>query len=177
MAQETDRCLRMLAAALEKEEKSRDFYKDAIAQCTTTVAKDMYRRLMADEGIHMKRIKTIYAGLQGGDQWTVEWKAHKGEVADLHKLMIQRILELGPKIERQMSDLDALKVGIQMEQGAVNFYNDSLEKATDPKEKEFVSLMLAEERSHYAALTDLKEYLEDPAAWFAEKEHHHLDGA
>lgn len=177
MAEETDRCLQMLAAALEKEEKSWDFYKDALAQCATTVAKEMYRMLMADEGIHMKRIKTIYAGLQGGDKWTAEWKAHRGEVADLHKLMIQRISELGPKITPQMSDLDALRIGIQMEQGAVNFYSHSLEQATDPMEKELVSLMLSEERGHYAALTDLKQYFENPESWFTEKEHHHLDGA
>jgi rubrerythrin len=177
MAEGIDRCMRMLSAALEKEEKSRDFYKDAIKQCANEVAQEMYRMLMADEGIHMKRIKTIYAGLQGGEGWTTEWKAHRGEVEDLHKLMIQRISTLGPKITAAMSDLDALQIGIQMEQGAVNFYMDSLTQATDPIEKEFVELMLREERGHYAALTDLRQYFENPESWFIEKEHQHFDGA
>ena len=177
MAEGIDRCIQMLAAALEKEEKSRDFYKEAITVCASEVGKEMYRMLMAEEGIHMKRIKTIYSGLQGGSGWTTEWKAHKGEVEDLHKLMQERIRTLGPKITAEMSDLDALTIGIQMEQGAVNFYAESLEKATDPLEREFVEAMLREERGHYAALSDLKMYFENPESWFIEKERHTLDGA
>jgi len=64
-----------------------------------------------------------------------------------------------------------------MEQGAVNFYMDSLVQATDPIEKEFVELMIREERGHYAALTDLRQYFENPESWFIEKEHQHFDGA
>ncbi len=37
--------------------------------------------------------------------------------------------------------------------------------------------MIGEERGHYLMLSDLNFYLTDPEAWFAEKEHHSLDGA
>jgi hypothetical protein len=37
--------------------------------------------------------------------------------------------------------------------------------------------MISEEKSHHAALSDMKLYLSDPAAWFVEQEHPGLDGA
>jgi len=37
--------------------------------------------------------------------------------------------------------------------------------------------MIAEEKDHYAVLTDLKFYLTNPEGWFQENEHHGMDGA
>lgn len=177
MTEGVDSSLRMLAAALEKEEKGRDFYKDAVSKCATDLGKDMFRTLMAEEGIHIQRIKEIYSTLQSGNAWTDQWKAHKGAIEDLKKLFADRIAKLGPKITADAGDIEALEVGIQMEQGAINFYEEHLEEATDPLEREFITLMVHEERSHFAALKDLKHYLEHPEAWFLEKERSTLDGA
>jgi rubrerythrin len=177
MAELFERSLKMLAAALEKEEKGWEFYKDAAARCSNELGKEMFRRLMADEGVHITRIREIYASLQGGNAWTDQWKAHKGEVEDLQKLVAERIEKLGPKITAESGDIEAIDVGIQMEQGAIAFYADQLQKATEPLEREFITLMVREERSHFAALRDFKHYFESPDSWFIEKEHHTLDGA
>ena len=39
-----------------------------------------------------------------------------------------------------------------------------------------IRLWLLEERGHYLALVDYREYLIDPAGWFRKAEHHSLDG-
>lgn len=176
MAVGTDSSVKMLAAALEKEEKGRDFYKDAASRCSNELGKEMFSMLMADEGIHIKRIKDIYTSLEGGQGWTDEWKAHMGEHEDLKKLFAGRIEKLGPKVTSDAGDIEALEIGIEMEQGAITFYEDHLAKATDPLERDFVTLMIQEERGHYAALNDLKHYLEHPEAWFHERERSTLDG-
>ncbi len=177
MAEGTDSSIKMLAAALEKEEQGRNFYKEAVSKCSNELGKQMFRMLMADEGMHIKRIKDVYAALQGGQGWTDKWKAHKGEVEDLKKLFAERIEKLGPRITAGAGDIDALEIGIEMEQGAIKFYDDHLEKATDPLEREFISVMAGEERGHYAALKDLTHYFQNPDSWFIEKERHVLDGA
>lgn len=59
----------------------------------------------------------------------------------------------------------------------VAFYQDHLSKAKDRVEREFIEQMVTEEKSHHAALSDMKLYLSDPAAWFVEQEHPGLDGA
>ncbi|MDQ7785672.1 MAG: ferritin family protein [Desulfomonilaceae bacterium] len=177
MAQGTETSMKMLAAALEKEEQGRDFYAAAVSKCGNDLGKQMFRMLMADEGIHIKRIKDIYAALQGGVGWTDQWKVHKGEVEDLRKLFAERIEKLGPKVTANAGDIEALEIGIEMEQGAIKFYEDHLEKAADPLEREFISAMVGEERGHYTALKDLTHFFKSPDTWFIEKEHHVLDGA
>ena len=176
MAEGTDSSVKMLATALEKEEQGRDFYGDAVSRCSNELGKEMFRILMAEEGIHIKRIKELYTSLQGGQGWTDQWKEHQGEVEDLQKLFAERMAKLGPKVTSAASDIEALDIGIEMEQGAIKFYEDHLAKASDPLERDFVTLMVQEERGHYAALKDMKHYLEQPEAWFQEHERSTLDG-
>jgi len=172
----SDRSLEMLNLALAKEEKGRAFYKNAVAKCSSELGKDMFRSLMADEGIHIQRIKQIYDSLVKGQKWSSEWKSHTVENEDLQKLFRDRMAKLGPKVKSDSGDLDALQIGLEMERGAVNFYEEQLAKAIETLERDFIACMLAEERGHYAALNDVKLYFEDPESWFTEKEHHTLDG-
>jgi rubrerythrin len=177
MTQETQRSLEMLATALEKEEKGRQFYLGAVAACRNELGKDLFRKLSADEGVHIVRIKEIYEALQGGKPWTAGWKGHRVESEDLKRLFAERMRKLGPKVTAEAGDLDALKIGLEMEQTAITFYEGQLERAIEPLEKDFITLMIAEEQSHYAALKDVIFYLENPESWYTEHEHHVLDGA
>lgn len=177
MAVGSDRSVRMLAAALEKEEKGRDFYKDAAEKCGNPLGKELFHTLMVEEGVHIKRIKQIYEALHGGDAWTEEWKSFRGINDALQSLIRQRITTLGPKVESAHEDLEAVEIGIQMEQSSILFYEDELAKAGDALEKEFIQKMIAEERMHFASLEDVKLYMTNPLSWFTEKERPTLDGA
>jgi len=177
MAEQMDRSLQMLATALEKEERGRDFYLKASSTCANRLGKDIFRVLAAEEGIHITRVKEIYESLKGGRLWTSGWKRHKQENENLQALFGKRMAELGPKVKAETGDLEALDIGLEFEQGAVRFYEDELPKSTDPLEKDFIECMIEEERVHYASLADMKYYLTDPESWFTEKEHHVLDGA
>jgi rubrerythrin len=177
MTEGTQRSLQMLATALEKEEKGREFYREAVSTCRNEVGKDLFRELSADEGVHIVRIKEIYSALQGGKAWSADWKSHRVENEDLKHLFAARMSKLGPQVTAESGDLDALKIGLEMEQGAINFYEGQLEKATEPLERDFITLMIGEEHGHYAALADVKFYLENPESWFTEHERHGLDGA
>jgi len=177
MTEASGRGLTMLNVALQKEEKGRQFYQEAAAKCASEVGKEMFRSLMADEGVHIKRIKEIFTALQKSGGWNSEWRKHQVENEDLRSLIKERITKLGPKVNLEASDLDAVKIALEMEQGAINFYEDQFTKATDPLEKDFIVKMIGEERTHFAALGDVKMFLENPESWFAEKERSGLDGA
>lgn len=173
----TDRSLQMLAAALEKEEKGRDFYQNAVEKCTNPLGRELFRSLMLDEGSHIARIKHIYASLQEGKVWTSDWKSHTIQNQDLRKLVRERSLQLGSRITADTSDLEAVDIGIEMESGAISFYQTQAEKAKDALEKEFIDIMIAEERNHLRGLQDLKLYLANPESWLMEIEKPTLDGA
>lgn len=177
MPEETERSLQMLAAALEKEEKGRDFYKQAMEKCTNALGRELFRSLLSDEGVHIVRIKQIYESLRGGKVWNSEWKTYTAQNEDLRKLVRERSAELGPRVTADTGDLEAIDIGIQMESGAIAFYQDQGAKATDAIEKEFVGIMVAEERNHLRGLEDVKLYFTNPESWLLEMEKPTLDGA
>ncbi len=176
MSHHDNKALSMLSAALEKEQKGQEFYKQASEKCVNPLGREIFRTLMADEGSHIKRIKEIFEALSKGQKWDTHWKEYKVQNDDLANLFRKRIETVGSRVDGDNSDIEALSIGVDMEQGAITFYEDQLEKATDPLEKEFVGLMISEERGHFTALKDLKMYLENPESWFEEKERGLLDG-
>lgn len=176
MSNHDSKALSMLAAALEKEKAGQQFYKQAAEKCVNPLGQEIFKTLMADEGSHIKRINEIFESLSKGRNWDLGWKEYKVENEDLAKLFRKRIETVGTRVEGDNSDIEALAIGVEMEQGAITFYEDQLKKAIDPVEKEFVDLMIKEERGHYSALKDLKMYLENPESWFEEKERGLLDG-
>jgi rubrerythrin len=177
MAVGDDRSLKMLAAALEKEESGRDFYKDASERCSNELGRELFNTLIIEEGIQIKRIKQIYESLRGGGAWTEGWRSFEGVNEALQEVIRKRINVLGPKVQNIGKDLEAVEIGLQMEQSSINFYEQELPKATEALEKEFIKKMISEEHTHYASLADLKLYLTNPQSWFTEKESPTLDGA
>lgn len=177
MGQTSDRSMKMLAAALEKEERGRDFYAKAVSTCTNELGKEIFRVLAAEEGIHIRRVKEIYDALSGGKSWSGDWKSYSTENENLRALFRQRMQKLGPKVTAGTPDLEAVEIGLTFEQGAIDFYEAELANATDALEREFIEVMIREERSHLASLSDVKLYLTNPESWYIEMERHTLDGA
>jgi rubrerythrin len=71
----------------------------------------------------------------------------------------------------------ALEAGMSLEIASIDFYQKRLNEAQEKAEKEFLTQMIKEEQMHHRLLSDMKLYLNDPSAWFIEKERHGLDGA
>ncbi len=177
MGNGSERSLSMLAAAIEKEEQGKAFYEKSAATSTNELGRDIFSTLAVQEGVHIRRAKEIYDSLERGQGWTEQWKEHQQENEDLQALFRERINKHGKAAQAGSGDLEALGIGLEMEQEALNFYRKELEKAQDPVEKEFIERLIQEEHSHYESLADMKQYLTDPETWFVEHEKHTLDGA
>jgi rubrerythrin len=177
MTKPTERSLNMLTTALSMEEKGKAFYQEAIEQCGNDLGQEIFRKLKADEDIHVARIKSIYASLTDKGTWSEEWKSHEVEHEDLGAFFRTLAKKHGTNIQADTGDIEALDVGIDFEQKAVTFYREQLKEASDALEREFIQCMVTEEKGHHAALTDMKMYLENPEAWFQETERSLLDGA
>lgn len=177
MAEANDRSLEMLNMALEKEEFGRQTYLKAIDQCSNELAKDIFKILLKEEGVHITRIKKIYSDLKGGQGWKSEWRQQGETNPDLKKLFQERASSIESKVLADASDMEALKMGLEFENSAIKFYEDHLQEAKDSLETEFIKIMINEERGHYQALKDMELYFTEPETWYTEKERHVLDGA
>jgi len=176
MTKTDDRAIKWLATALQMEEKGEEFYKKAMDECKNKPGKEIWKMLRKDEIVHKSRIKKLYDSLKDGKGWK---KSAIGKQADTKKLRtffngVQK--KHASDIKAETDDIKAMDVGIDFELKAIKFYEKNLTKAKDPVEKNFLNMMIKEERSHYTALSDMKLYLIDPVGWFRDKERTHLDG-
>jgi len=166
----------MLSTALDMEKKGKAFYDRAARNCRSGQVKDIFRMLAEQEVVHIERINRLYESLTGGKGWCeLEYKDSKH--LSIGKVFSEMARKHGANIKTYTTDIEALDAGIDMEARSLKFYQDQLEAAGDPMEKEFLEKMAAEEKEHHATLSDMRLYLSDPSSWFSEKERTGLDGA
>lgn len=174
---EKERSLKMLNTALSMEKKGISFYEKALSTCKNDVGREIYKMLKDDEAVHIERIMKIYSSLEEGNDWLEEWNKLKLSHGDLNEFFIELAKKHSKDITVDDTDIEALNVGIDFELKSVDFYTEHLSDAQDPEEREFLKLMIGEEKSHYRLLEDMRYYLTDPESWFMEKERGGLDGA
>ncbi|MEN6474671.1 MAG: ferritin family protein [Syntrophaceae bacterium] len=167
----------MLEAALNLEEKGRAYYEKALRDVQSTLGREMLDALMREELVHMDRIRLIAARLKTNQSWNEEWKTLTVEKNEVNAIFDKMKREHKNLIRAAASDLDVLKLGIDLELESIAFYEDRLKRAQDLQEKAFLTQIIGEERGHHASLVDMQLFLTNPQAWFGEHEHSSLDGA
>jgi rubrerythrin len=169
--------IEMLSTALAMEEKGREFYEKAASECKNDLGVDLFRQLAADEIRHITAIKEISRSIESCGRFAEGWESCGGEHADVAAFFDALAARHGTAMRCEAGDMDAVEVAIDMELRAIMFYMQRLGKTSDPAERRFLHAVVAEEHSHHAALTDMRFYLTNPEAYFAEKERAGLDGA
>jgi len=177
MSEKDQKVLEMLATALRMEEKGKAFYDKAAAACSNEPGKDIFLSLAKDEVVHMDRIRFIHESLSGGKAWAGTWKDMKLKQQSMAKVFREMAKKHATNVTATADDIESLEIGIEFEAESIKFYQERLEKAEEQTEREFLERMVDEEKSHHAALIDMKLYLSDPAGWFREQERGGLDGA
>jgi rubrerythrin len=169
--------MEMMCAALEIKEKMKTLYDEAAGKCSDDVGIETFRMLRAMEQEHLDRINGIYTDLAKGQIDVDSCRLYDFHEAD-KKEVLKRISREKKFFGRAcLDDVAAIESGMELENKSINFFTDHLKRAATSIEREFLSSMIAEERSHYIILSDLKFYYVDPGHWLMEKGRTGLDGA
>lgn len=162
--------------ALEIEREGQEFYRQASASAANQVGRKIFAMLADDELVHLGRLKAICGQLLKTHSCVIDLASYKISYPDIGRLFKKLAQANRDKVNPQASDLDALDVGIDLEDRTLAFYSGRLKSARDEPEKKFLSLMVREETEHHNLLADMKFYLTNPLSWFVEHEKHGLDG-
>jgi len=176
MENEQARTIEVLQLAVQMEVDGKEFYQKASQKSSSKLAKELFQQLADEEDVHRKKFEEIYEALKRGQNWPdVGPPSERGK--RLKSLFVEATKALGSKFKVAESDLEAIKVAMDMEIKSYDLYHSRSEESTLPVEKRFYEALAGEERGHHLALLDSYEYLSDPAGWFTKKEHWSLDGA
>lgn len=164
--------LNALSQAIQMEIEGKEFYLKASAESGNELGKKLLESLAYEEDDHRRRFAEIYDGLKKKNFWPDKAPPKKEKRVTLRSLLgdYADVPGVGQR------EIDAVKVGMSLEDKTYDFYTRRAEIADSESEKEFYRAIAAEESRHKLVLLDYYEYLRDPGSWFVKKEHPSLDG-
>jgi rubrerythrin len=171
------RLMEMMCAALEIKEKMKKLYDEAAEKCSDDVGVQTFRMLRDIEQDDLGRISGIYTDLTKDKVDADSCRFYDFDTADKRKVLKRIAREKRFVGKACLDDVAAIESGMELENKSINFFTDHLKQAVTPIEREFLNHMIAEERSHYIILSDLRFYYVDPGHWLMEKGRTGLDGA
>ncbi len=175
MESEQARTLEALELAVQMEVEGQEFYRKASQRSSNRLAKELFQQLASEEDLHRRKFVEIYEALEKGQNWpSVTPPSEKGK--RLKSLFAEASRALGSEFQIAQSELDAIKIAMDMEEKSYNLYRSRSQQSSLPVERRFYEALAAEERGHHLALVDSYEYLSDPAGWFIKREHLSVDG-
>jgi rubrerythrin len=169
--------LDLMCTTVEIKEKMKAFYADAEGKCGDSVGTETFKMLGDMEQKHLDRLNATYADLVKDSSALDACRFYDFEALGSSEVMHK----LKQKRERTsnacLDDVAAIESGMELENKGIEFFLARLKEAVEPIEREFLTQMIAEERSHYIVLADLRFYYIDTEHWFMQKGKTGLDGA
>jgi len=175
MAAEQEKTIEAIQTAIQMEIDGKEYYLKASQRSDNQLGRELFQSLAAEEDIHRQKFEEIYNALRSKKAWPrVDFQPDRGK--RLVTIFAKAIEKMGPNIKAPATELEAIQTAMDMENKTYDFYQSQSKKATHDAERDYYQTLAAEERGHYLALLDYREYLSDPAGWFVIQEHPSLDG-
>jgi len=175
MVTEQDKTQQVLKTAIQMEIDGKEYYQQMSQRSTNQLGRELFQSLAAEEDTHRQKFEELYEVIKSKKAWPkTDFQPDRGK--RLRTLFSKAVQETGSNLKAPATELDAVKVAMDMENKTFDFYDSQSQNATHDAEREFYETLAAEERGHHLILIDYYEYLKNPASWFVSKEHPSLDG-
>jgi rubrerythrin len=163
-----------IKTAIKLEDDGIDFYRKASEKTSHPFGKKMFLSFAEDEKRHLTVLKEILADLKFSDfNRFFEEKTPREKIKTVFGEVKNEIKE---RIATNPDELEALKIGMDMESKSVEFYQGALGKTQDSYQEAFFRRLIEEEKEHYQLLQNTHSYLKDSGDWFLWEEKALLDG-
>ena len=174
MTTEQDKTTAAVKTAIQMEIDGKKFYLKASQESSNELGKALLKSLADEEDVHRQKFEEIYEVIRSQKAWPkTDFQPDGGR--GLRTIFARTSEKIIPSIKTSATELDAVKMAMELENRTYDFYKIQGGKATYEPEKEFYGDLAAQEKEHHLILLDYYEFLKDPAAWFVSKEHPSLD--
>lgn len=152
MSSDLEKAAAIFDKALETEKEGLRVYKEAASKVKDPGAKEIFEMLARAEAIHVRQIEEA----KGADlsvfakhDWKGEFKSDiEKDIESIGRLVI-------PAITDEIADvtaLEAIDVGINLEKTSIEFYSNARDTAGDPGIGNFFGSLVGTERMHLLLL-------------------------
>jgi len=134
--------------AIKLEIRGREFFNQAAAMTHNSLGKKMFLYLAEQEVHHLKAFGDLFSEVVHSD----EWKKYVHDEEAVGKSAVIEELVARMRRAEDKSEIEALRIGMELELKAIDFFRECANKGDDPTAKAIFIRIADEERFHYDLL-------------------------
>lgn len=166
MKQISEQVENAIIEALKLEINGRKFFNHAADITTHEKGKKMFHFLANEEVKHLETFGKMFNEILGG----TDWKQYiRDEVEDGEAPLITKLKE-NMKREDAKGEVEALRVGMELEENAIRFFSQAVADADDPVAKKIFREISEEEKFHYDLLQAQHDSMTRSGFWLGSAE-------
>ncbi|MBI5634218.1 MAG: ferritin family protein [Nitrospirae bacterium] len=158
-----------VATAIKMETDAIAFYEEAADKASHPFGKEMLRGFVKDEKRHLAMLQCLFNGLDIQEIFFRPKETIKTVFSNLKDQMMERV-------EALPSEMEAIKIALQMETEGFHFYGKAAANAPSQKEKELFERLVVEENDHFSILNETYEFLDNTGQWYMYEERGIVEG-
>jgi len=152
-----------IKTAIQMEQEGYSFYQKAAAQTSSEMGRTVFSSLAADELLHLEVFKNLFEEKLGQDEWNK--LVNSGlKYADIQ--VFPKDLKKVEGANPDTNEIDAIRMAMDSEKRAIDFYAKIKQSITDNEIKEIIDEIIRQEQSHYTVLEGEFYHITSTGYWF-----------
>jgi rubrerythrin len=152
-----------IKTAIQMEKDGHAFYTKAAEQTKSDLGRTVFESLAADELVHLETFQKIFQGRID----SVEWNTLVQSNSKYTNLTIfPKDLKTTEGADPNSDELDALRMGMDSEKEAIDYYTTVVNDTSDAEVKEILTEIINQEKNHYRLLQQEFTHLSSTGLWY-----------
>ena len=152
-----------IKTAIQMEKDGYSFYNKAAAQTSSEMGRTIFKGLAADELLHLEVFQKLFDEKVGEEEWYDLVNTSKKYV-DIP--IFPRDLQTVEGTNPDTNEIDALRMAMDSEQRAIDYYTKIRENSSDDQVNEIIDEIINQEKNHYNILEGEFHHINSTGYWF-----------
>ena len=152
-----------ILTAIQMEKDGYAFYTKAAAQTKSDMGRTIFESLAADEQRHLDIFQKMFEDKVGKSEWNDLINSSK-KYANIP--VFPTNLKDAPGLDSESTEIDALRMAMDSEQEAINYYNKIKETINNKDLKNILNEIIEQEKNHYSLLEKEFNHINTTGYWF-----------
>ena len=155
-----------LAEYIKNEQDGFYFYEYSAKRTSDERGQQMFRSLAADELRHIAGLQAEYEAVLNDQAWVAVQQFGACKLPDKDTIFPANKARVDEMIREAATDLDALRIAIEMEKASYETYKAEADKAKSPEVRQVFEALANEEHGHFEILDNTFNYLANTGDWY-----------
>jgi rubrerythrin len=152
-----------IKTAIQMEKDGHAFYTKAAEQTKSDLGRTVFESLAADELVHLETFQKIFQGKIDSVEWNTLVQSNNKYT---NLTIFPKDLKTTEGADPNSDELDALRMGMDSEKEAIDYYTTVVNDTSDAEVKEILTEIINQEKNHYRLLQQEFTHLSSTGLWY-----------